>query len=69
MDNKKILTDKLIPIERNGKTFWLTQDQYDDLLAGVEDLGCMDGQCKIREKTFKIPEFIRGKTLLTEYSV
>lgn len=66
---QKILTDKLIPVQKNGKTFWLTQDQYNDILEGIEDLDCIEGQCKIREKTFKVPDFIRGKTLLSEQLV
>lgn len=66
---KSLLTDRLIPLEKDGKTIWLTQDQYDELVNGIEDTGCISGMCKVREKKFHVPDFIRGKTLLNEQLV
>lgn len=62
---KALLTDRLIPIEKDGKTIWLTQDQYDDIFNKVES-ECLTTPCKIREKKFHVPDFIRGKTLINE---
>lgn len=69
---KKLISDKLVPVYKGGKTLWITQDQYDELIAGIVDFECLAaGQCEhsVREKTFHVPEFVRGKILLSEQHV
>lgn len=66
MNAPTLLTDRLIPVEKDGKTFWLTQEQYDEMVSGIADLDCVSGTCKIREKVFHVPDFIRGKQLINE---
>jgi hypothetical protein len=63
---KSLLTDRLIPVEQDGTTIWMTQDQYDELMSENKEMSCTGINCKLREKKFHVPDFIRGKTLLNE---
>lgn len=65
----QLLTDRLIPVEKNGETFWLTQEQYDDMLSSVADLGTLKEPRTIHEKKFRVPDFVRGKQLISEVLV
>ena len=63
---KSLLTDRLIPIDRDGTTVWMTQDQYDELIDSLKNTEYVLGLCKVQEKKFHVPDFVRGKTLLNE---
>lgn len=66
MITKQLISDKLIPIEKNGKTVFLTQEEYDAMVASVDD-GCPTSGCHLKEgKKFRVPDFLRGKQIISE---
>ena len=65
----QLLTDRLIPVEKNGETFWLTQEQYDEMISAVADIDTFKESRNVHEKKFRVPDFVRGKQLINEVLV
>lgn len=64
---KKIISDKLIPYEKNGETIYLTQDEYDAIVNASETR--INSENKTTQR-FTVPKFIySNKELINDGSI